>query len=81
MNMEGAENLELAGQTLKRLGIAVSNFSLVEAMSEEGLEAVQATGSLPELNLYDRTGRKRYHFEGAIDHVEVERRVKELLDE
>ena len=81
MNMEGEEKLELAEMTLKRLKIAVTNFSLAEAMSDEGLAAAQAEGLLPEINLYDRQGRMRYHFAGAIDHEEVELRLAELLNE
>ena len=81
LNMEGAEKLESANAILQRLSVAVTNFCLAEGMSDEGLAAVQANGLLPELNLYDRKGRMRFHFEGLIDHEEVERRVGELLNE
>ena len=79
--MEGPEQLDAATATLRRLNIDLNNICLAEAMSDEALAAVQANGLLPEVNLYDRTGKLRYHFEATIDHEEVEQKVAELLAE
>ena len=82
MNMEGADKLDVAKATLERLKIPLTSFCLAEGMDDEAaLAAVQANGVLSEVNLYDRQGKVRYHFEGLIDHEEVEKHVVELLQE
>jgi hypothetical protein len=82
LNMEGEAFLDKARAVIQRLDVGVTNFCLAEAMTDEGLAAVQhESGILPAINLYDRKGRLRHHFEGEINDDEVEQMLSELLSE
>ena len=79
--MDGEEKLAEADELLRTQNIHLTNLALREAMAQPALEAVDSTGVLPAINLYDRQGQLRHQLSGVIDAAELDGLVQALLEE
>ena len=78
VNVEGEEGQQLALQSLQKHSVDLTNWCLVEGLSDE-VTGLLKLDAVPALVFYDKQGQHYETLVGEVSHEELEQRVERLL--